>query len=303
MRNINARILLLFIQLILAASAAEACACGCGVFQVGTRWMMVTSPGPRLFLQYAYLDQSQNWSNTGQVSPDLNDDRLIRTSFFTLGGQYMFDRSWGVMASVPVWDRIWQGIGDDGTSTSVRHQAVGDVKLMGMYTGFSEDMSTGIMAGLKLPTGPIAQTVLDRDTQIGTGTTDALFTAYQMGQETGWGWFVQGSANLPLYERDGYRPGADFNCAAGIHFDNLFPSAGIAPLASLIGSFRGSDSGPAADPANTGYSRIFFSPGVEMNLQNGFRLDAEVGIPLYSNIRGYQLISPLLLNTSLSYQF
>jgi hypothetical protein len=171
-----------------------------------------------------------------------------------------------------------------------------------MYTGFSEDMSTAVMAGLKLPTGPIDQTLLDRDTQIGTGTTDALLSAYQMGQEGTWGWFVQGSLVYPLNEREGYKPGNDFNAAIGFHYDRLTSSSNIIPIASIVGSFRGSDSGDLSDPDNTGYSRIFFSPGLELIVGRGLHFDVEVGVPLYSNVHGYQLISPWLLNTSVSYQ-
>jgi hypothetical protein len=282
---------------------ARACACGCGVFQVGTRWMMVTSPGPRIFVQYSFLNQNQNWSNMQQVSPDLNADKLIRTNFYTLGVQYMFNRDWGVMAETQVWDRYREGLDDNNQPFTIRHAAFGDTRLMAMYTGLSEDMSTSLGAGIKLPTGPISQTLLDRDTQIGTGTTDALFSAYQMGQEDGWGWFIQGLTDVPLGEHDGYKPGSDFNGAIGVHYDRLKSSSGIIPIASVVASFRGADSGSLADPDNTGYSRIFFSPGVEVPFGGRFHFDLEVGLPIYSNIRGYQLISPWLLNTTVSYQF
>ncbi len=296
---------LLFVTFCLTSLPPEAigCACGCGVFSVGTRWMMITSPGPRLFLQYSYLDQNRNWSNLGRVSPDLNADKLITTSFYTLGMQYMVNREWGLMATVPVWDRYREGVDDDGNAFTIQHRSLGDAKLMGMYTGFSEDMSTAVMAGVKLPTGPINQTLLDRDTQIGTGTTDALLSAYQMDQEDGWGWYVQGSLVYPMNERDGYKPGNDFNAALGAHYDRLISSFGIVPIASIVTSFRGRDTGPKADPDNTGYARIFFSPGIEVILAKAVHFDFEFGLPLYSNIHGYQLISPWLLNSTLSYQF
>ncbi len=40
-----------------------------------------------------------------------------------------------------------------------------------MYTGFSDDMSKGIIFGLKLPSGSYTAAGFDRDTQIGTGST------------------------------------------------------------------------------------------------------------------------------------
>jgi hypothetical protein len=280
---------------------AFGCACGCGVYLVGTRYMMVTATGARVFLQYSYLDQNQNWSGVHQASPELNSDRLLTTGFYTLGVQTMINREWGAMGSVQYWDRSREGIEEGGSAFTVRHGAFGDMKLMGMYTGFSEDMSTGLMFGLKLPTGPFSQSLLDRDTQIGTGSTDALLSAYQMDQEQNWGWYIQGSLAYPLNERDGYKPGNEFNAAIGFHYDGL--SSFVVPIASLVTSFRDRDSGPQADPDNTGYARIFFSPGVEVILGNAFHFDFEFGLPLYTNTNGYQLVAPHLLNSTLSYQF
>lgn len=244
-----------------------------------------------------------NWSNSHQVSPDLNSDKLISTGFYTVGLQYMVNREWGMMISAPAWDRYRQSLNDDGNPFSVHHTAMGDVKVMGMYTGLSEDMSTAVTFGLKLPTGPISQSLLDRDTQIGTGTTDGLLSAYQMDQEDGWGWFIQGALVYPFNERNGYRPGNDFNAALGFHYDGLAASSNVVLLASIVTSFRNRDSGSQADPNNTGYSRIFFSPGAEVILNRAIHLDVEFGIPLYSHVNGYQLLSPWLLNTTVSYQF
>ena len=201
------------------------------------------------------------------------------------------------------WDRYREGIDAGGNPFNVRHGAIGDIKLMGMYTGFSEDMSTAVMFGLKLPTGPIDERLLDRDTQIGTGTTDALLSVYQMDQEDGWGWFAEGSLVYPINERDGYKPGNEFNAAVGVHYDGLLSSFSVVPIASMVTSFRSRDGGAQADPDNAGYTRIFFSPGVEVIFGSALHFDFEFGIPLYSNVNGYQLVSPRLLNSTLSYQF
>jgi hypothetical protein len=296
--------ILLFAALVFASpSDALSCACGCSVYFVGTRWMMVTSSGTRLFFQYSYLDQSQNWSGLQQASSDLNSDKLITTSFYTLGMQHMVNRDWGFMVSAPLWDRYRSGIDDGGNAFSVRHRSIGDAKVMGTYTGFSEDMSTAISFGLKLPTGRFNETLLDRDTQIGTGTTDVLLSAYQMAQEQGWGWYVQGAFVSPLGERGGYKPGNDFNAAVGIHYDGLSSSLGVVPIASIVASLRGRDSGTQADPENSGYARLFASAGVEVVLGRSVHFDFEAGLPLFSHVNGNQLVSPQLLNSTLSYQF
>ena len=49
---------------------------------------------------------------------------------------------------------------------------------MGMYTGFSNDMSKGIIFGVQLPTGNYTAPGFDRDTQIGTGSTDLILGAF-----------------------------------------------------------------------------------------------------------------------------
>ena len=189
-------IVAIVIGVLFVPAATFACACGCNVFTVGARWTMPTSTGFGSFLQYNYMDQVRNWGNWHGASTDANPDQEIRTNFYTLGFQYMADRDWGIVVEAPVWNRYFRTMADDGKIASATHTSFGDVRLMGMYTGLSEDMSTGLQFGLKLPTGAFNQSLLDRDTQIGTGTTDLLFGGYQLGQETGWGRRMDGDGTL-----------------------------------------------------------------------------------------------------------
>jgi len=66
----------------------------------------------------------------------------------------MLTRAWGAEIEVPYWDRHFTtdvtGMGD---IQSFNHSAVGDIRVKGIYSGFSEDMSSGITFGFKLPTG------------------------------------------------------------------------------------------------------------------------------------------------------
>ncbi len=172
-------------------AATFACACGCSVFSVGTRWMMPISAGYQLSFLYNFMDQNADWNGWGSAPANLNDDKQIRTDFFTLGFEDMINREWGIALEAPVWSRYYEGAGDNGGVASVNHEALGDIRVMGMYTGLFADMSTGIQFGLKLPTGPFKRISNDRDTQIGSGTTDWLLGAYQMGLENGWGWYAQ----------------------------------------------------------------------------------------------------------------
>jgi hypothetical protein len=282
-------------------SMALACACGCNVFTVGAQWTMPTTAGFGAFMQYNYMNQNRNWGNWQSAPADANDDQEIRTSFYTLGIRYMADRDWGFMAEAPVWNRYFRTLGDDGDVASVNHTSFGDVRLMGMYTGISEDMSTGIQFGLKLPTGVFHQSLLDRDTQIGTGTTDLLLGGYQMGQENGWGWYAQVMWQHAFNTREEYKPGDSFDVGSGIHFDGLLHSFRIVPTLQLAGSFRGIDSGANADPENTGFSRIYISPGIELVATNHFSVYGDLRIPLMTHVRGVQLVAPALVNLTMDY--
>ncbi|HUI30331.1 MAG TPA: hypothetical protein VLX91_08940 [Candidatus Acidoferrales bacterium] len=297
------RRLLLFgaIVTLLSPAPSSACACGCSVFSVGARWMMATSEGLRAFLTYDYMDQYDNWNGWHSVAPDLNDDRLIRSGFYTLGVQDMLSRDWGIIIEAPVWNRYFETTDDGGGLASVKHISPADVRVMGMYTGISEDMSTAIQFGLKLPTGPFNQSLLDRDTQIGSGTTDLLLGAYQMRQLDTWGWFGQVLWEHAFNYRDEYRPGDSFDVTVGVHYDNLQQTYRIVPMLQLEASIRSSDSGPSADPANTGYDRIYISPGIEANLFQGIQLYANLRIPLFTHVTGYQLVAPALFEVTLGY--
>lgn len=263
---------------------------------------MPISPGFRLFLTYNYMKQNQNWNGWNNAASELNEDKIILTDFYTVNVQYMANRNWGITLEAPVWNRFFKTTADDGTLTSVDHLSSGDIRLMGMYTGISEDMSTGIQFGLKLPTGPFNLSLMDRDTQIGTGTTDLLLGAYQMSQDKGWGWNAQELWQHALNPRDGYRPGDSFDLSFGAHYDNLLNEFKIVPMMQLEASYRSSDSGVNADPSNTGYFRLYLSPGIEVKFNEKIQLFADVKIPVATHVSGYQLVAPVLLDVTVGYQ-
>lgn len=72
--------------------------------------------------------------------------------------QYMFNRTWGASLRIPYVNRntkstmIDEDSGDSINSFS-RVNSLGDIRLNGIYSGFSSDMSAAITFGLKLPTG------------------------------------------------------------------------------------------------------------------------------------------------------
>lgn len=296
---------------VLVPSRAWPCACGCGVFEVGTPSLFPAGAGAQVWLEYDFQDQNQNWSGTSSAPGSQNDDKELRTNFITMGAQYMFNRSWGGMLEVPYVQRFFKGTQDNGQVEGFSWNSIGDIRVWGMYTGFSEDMSTGLLWGAKLPSGWFGFTHVDRDTQIGTGSTDLTLAGYHVGtipglmfNERSVGWYGQVNFDIPLLIQDNYRPGWEFDGAMSAFYD--FGPLGfldeLAPFLVFKGTFRASDSGAEADPDNTGYGRMLIGPAIETRV-GGFRLYAAVTFPLYVNVNGNQIIAPVQVSTILSYAF
>ncbi len=100
---------------------------------------------------------------------------------------------------------------------------IGDVRIEGIYTGFSPDQSAGITVGAKLPTGNYnhndAFGDIDRDSEIGTGSTDILLGGFYRNNLTPDGqldWFAQLNFDLPVLIQDQYRPGDEVDGAGRV---------------------------------------------------------------------------------------
>ena len=296
----------------LTARAGWPCACGCGVFEVGTPSLLPNGAGGQAWFEYNFQDQYRNWSGTSRAPSSQNDDKRLRTNFFNLGAQYMFDRDWGVMLTVPWLQRDFKSADEDtGEIGRFSWDSIGDIRLWGMYTGFSEDMSTGVMLGAKVPSGWFSFPNADRDTQIGTGSTDFLLGGYHVGDIPGMsinkrpiGWYTQVDFDIPVFTQDDYRPGWEFNSALGTFYD--FGVFGFldetAPFLTLKGSYRASDSGANSDPENTGYGRMLIAPGFEFRV-GPVRVYADVEFPIFIDAKGNQIISPVGVSSVVSYSF
>ena len=270
--------------------------------------MLPEGQGGMAWLQYDYQDQNRNWNGTSEAPAANNDDKEIETHFVTLGLQYMFNRSWGVQAELPYDFRFFKGTDEAGNIASHNWNQLGDIRIEGIYTGFSEDLSAGVTFGLKLPTGSFDEDtdLVDRDTQIGTGSTDVLlggFFRHPLTRNLDWNWFAQGELDVPVLIQDQYRPGTELDAAAGIYYSGWsLGRAKITPIAQIIGSERTGDLGPAADPADTGYQRILLSPGIEFHL-HPVKIYADAEFPVYQNFTGDQLAAPVLFKVSVSWMF
>ena len=285
---------------------AWACACGCGVFDVGTSSLICNGKGATAFFEYDFMNQNHNWSGDSKAPNDNNDDKQIRSHFYTAGLQYMFSRQWGIMIDVPYTHRYFKTTDDDtGDIVGFNHSSFGDIRIQALYSGFSGDMSTGVSLGVKVPTGGFKDPNFDRDTAIGSGSTDLLLGVYHVGKITkdnSWVWFGQAQWDKPLAIQGGYRPGAEVDGAIGVYFNDLYfgKDTKLAPILQLIGSNRTKDGGPAADPPNTGYNRLMISPGLELDYKD-IKFYGDVEFPIYQYMNGNQLVAPALFKFIVSY--
>jgi hypothetical protein len=305
MTNIAKRLLsMTAVSLMLAPAAAWACACGCGVFEVGPNMLIPMNMGPTLFAEYDFMDQARNWSGTSSAPATANDDKEIKTNFMTVGGRYMVGENWGITAQVPLWNRIFKTDTGSGVAT-FEHTALGDVRITAAYSGFSDDMSTNVIVGVKLPTGDYSYAGFDRDTEIGTGSTDILLGLSQTGTITrdgDWTWYGQILWDKPLLKTAGYTPGSEFDGALGIAYSGIAIGGGlqITPYVQAIGSSRIKDRGMDADPPNTGYDRIMLSPGIAIATDK-WKIYADVEFPVYQYMNGDQLVAHQLFKLAISY--
>ncbi len=323
------------LSVLLSSTSAHACACGCGVFDVGAASIMPSNSdtGLSVWLRFNTMDQNKNWEGGSQAPAADNGDKRIQTSFYTIGGQYMITHKWTVMADLPIVSRALTTIDGDGGVTGTagsiytgRLTSLGDLAVTAMYTGLSEDMSTGLGLGVKLPTGdasgpngPAGGAQFDRDTLPGTGSTDVILSAYHVGhldRAAKLTWFAQTRYQIALATRNAYRPGNELDASLGASYDlasfglgGTGPIAKVAPVLSLINSLRARDTGDNANSLNTGYERLLIAPGI--NLRAGrVRLYADIELPIYQHANSDvvpgasgQLVAPHLFNATLSYDF
>ena len=303
---------------------ALACACGCSVFDVGSTSLLPKEGdhGGAVYFEWDRSDQNRNWSGTSKAPADNNSDKRILTDWYVVGLNYMLNRDWGVAVRLPFANRAFT---TDTSATNTpdiqtfRVSTIGDIELTGMYTGFSKDMSKGLIFGVKLPTGDYTAPGFDRDTQVGTGSTDLILGAFLRGMITGdnaWQYFGQIKYVQPILTQStaegDYRPGASIDAAAGITYNNWYhvgPFDKLAPLLQVIVSHRDHDTGAAALPGDTGYDRVFISPGIDITKvideanNRTFKLYADIEVPVYQNVNGNQLVAPYLAKIVAGFTF
>jgi hypothetical protein len=327
----------------LTTTVARACACGCSVFDVGGLDMpQEQDHGGRIFFEFWSQDQKQNYVGSSKAPAALNGDKNLNTQWYNVGLSYNFNRDWGIMIRVP--STVTRALTTEtdflfpGQIQTFNSRSFGDLEIMGIYTGLSPDMSNGLIFGLKLPTATFSALGIDRDNQVGTGSTDLILGAFHRGLLSGdnaWQYFSQAVWRQPFayqsaidpqgfFDGNGnvlqtYHPGMQIDGAAGIVYNNWYHVLGfdkITPLGQVIVSHKDSDSGTGSDPLNSGFDRVMLSPGIEftkvLDEANNKVLKTyfDIEIPVYyranaANNGGTQgqLVAPYLIKLVTSYNF
>ncbi len=311
-----------------------ACACGCSVFDVGSASLLPKEGdhGGAVYFEWDHSNQKTNWNGTSKAPAANNGDKNVLTDWYTVGLNYTVNRDWGFNVRLPSANRSFltdnnfqEAPGQLADLARYHASSVGDIELTGMYTGFSNDLSKGVIFGLKLPTGDWKAPGFDRDTQIGTGSTDLVLGGFWRGLITGdnaWQYFAQGKLVQPLFTHSvsdpdtglpaDYQPGLSLDTAFGITYNNWYnvgPLDKIAPLFQVIVSHRQPDSGAGAFPGDTGYDRIFISPGIDITKvlddpnNRTFKLYGDIEIPVYQRVNGNQVVAPYLAKIVAAYTF
>ncbi len=306
-------IVALLAAVLASPNAARSCACGCGIFQVGTSSMLPMGAGVVTSVDFDYQDQNRNWSGDSQAPATDNPDRDIRTNVQDLAVQQVFSQAWSARIDIPFEERHFEttggASGDD--LVSLDFSGFGDIRIQGIYTGLSPGYVTGLTFGLKLPTGSFTKNDaygdIDRDTELGSGSTDVLMGAFRrlnIGTNPDWSGFTQVVLDVPMVTQDGYRPGTELDGSFGVYYSGVtLQDIRVSPALQLKGSVRSSDSGPnASQPVASGFERILVVPGIELSKGRG-RLDIDVGLPAYQHFTGNQLAAAALFRASVSCAF
>jgi long-subunit fatty acid transport protein len=148
---------------------------------------------------------------------------------------------------------------------------------------------------LKLPTGSHSVrngdgALAERSLQPGTGTTDLLLGAYTTHElpMKDLSWFAQATAQLPLNERDGYKPGSRFALDAGLRYD-LNDQWSLMLQANAL--WRGRDSGVQSEPEDSGSTQVWIGPGASYAATRDLRIYAYLQVPIYQHVNGVQLVA------------
>jgi hypothetical protein len=303
---------------------AYACAaCGCTLSKDWEAQGISSKPGFTADISYDYLNQNKQRYGTSSASSSLivsqyaagqEVEAYTKTNTITASLIYNTD-TWGVTVAVPYLSRN-HGTYGEGTAgatavdttalTTSSNSGIGDVRIVGRYNGLSADSSSGLIVGIKLPTGSTSGTfsdgaTLDAGLQIGTGSTDIILGGYTTGTIDTYGWFLQGTVQHAVATKSlsgaDYRPGDAYSLNTGIRYAGF--GAKVSPMLqfNVIKRQADTDNGTGVnvplDPVTgvpvSGGTLAYLAPGISVRVGGGASVYGFVQIPIYQNVNSLQL--------------
>jgi hypothetical protein len=307
----------------IAMPLPAAASCGAAFCSVNTSWDVQgawQSPGARFDLRYEYVKQDRPMSGRREVAfgtmPRHHDEMVTRNRNLIAAVDYTVNADWGINATLPLVHR--------GHAHVHNHRGVplletwnftglGDARIVARYRlGGAEDArpaqsAWGLTFGAKLPTGEAdvrggGGAAAERSLQPGSGTTDAIVGAYYARSlpADGWSWFAQPQWQVPLnYYRD-YRPGRRVMLDLGMRYQ---ANDALSLMLQMNATHRKRDAGSQAEPADSGGTSVFLSPGIGYALSRGWQVYGFVQLPLYQYVNGVQIVAGRAFAVGLSSRF
>lgn len=318
-------VLLVLLPFIAMNDALACAACGCTLSRDWGTQGISTTPGFSADLSYDYINQNQPRYGSGkaasalidslwQAGQEIEDYTTTRTTTASLN--YTSD-TWGMNVQLPFVQRTHGTYGnnapapfpDYGQYASSSDSGLGDIRAIGRYTGFSADKTSGIIAGIKLPSGSTnanfndGVTALDRSLQLGTGSTDIILGGFLTGSIGEYGWFAQATVQHAVTTKTiaaaDYRPGDAYTLNTGIRYAKF--GARFTPLLQLNYIHRAPDD-VGGTPLDGG-TLVYLAPGASIRVGGGTSVYGFVQLPVYQNVTGLQLSPRYILTLGVSHAF
>ena len=309
---------------IAVAFAHEARAsCGAAFCLVNTDWSAQgywLEPGVLLDFKYEFIDQDQPRTGTDRISvgqiPRHHDEVETKNRNWVASADWSLAPTWGLSFVVPYVDREHVHIHNHRGEKLVESwsfKELGDMRVVARHELFASretverQTSMGVSFGVKLPTGryDVANgegDLAERTLQPGTGTTDVLLGLYWHGMAplANTSWFARVSGVLPANEREGYKPGKSVYVDGGARYA-MANNVGL--MLQLNYVYKGRDSGPEAEPEDSGQQQLWISPGISWNVAKSAQLYAFAQFPLYQRVNGVQLTADWSALAGVSWRF
>ena len=299
------------------ASAAWACS-GCGCALNTEDDVQGAVGGWHVDERVDYINQSRLQIG-GKTAPtqdpgSVEVQKSTLSVFYTTTIDYQAEGPWGVNLALPMQYRqhATYNDGSDWTPSKSQWNALSDIRLVGRYSGFSDDRSLGLQLGMKLPTGQTDRTFysgdvsqvgaqVDRGLQPGTGTWDVLLGGFKNGQISAkLEWFSTVLWQKPLQQDQGFAEGQKLTGTLGMRYNW---TALLSPQLQVNAQNRWRDQGVNADIANSGGQVINLSPGLFVNVRDDTSLYAFVQLPVYQRVGGLELVPDYSASVGVKHRF